>query len=62
MVSDGAILPWLLLTVFLHWPLGIWFWGNYRFRYQFLTLSVLDECFLNFFPVVSVFDLVFWPE
>lgn len=33
------MLPWLLLTVFVCWLLGFWVWGNYRFRFRFLSLS-----------------------
>ena len=25
MVSGGGILPWLLMIMYLHWPLTIWF-------------------------------------
>lgn len=27
--------------MFLHWPLRIWVWGNYRFKCQFLSLFLL---------------------
>lgn len=52
------MLPWLLLTVFLCWLLGFWVWGNYRFRFRFLSFPFLDGCF---FLQVSVSSLVFWP-
>lgn len=61
MGSDSVVLPWLLLTVFLHWCLGV---CGYRTKCQFLSRSLFNGFFapLFLFPLWSsgLCGLDFW--
>lgn len=53
--SDGNLLSWVWLIVFLNLCLCIWFGGYYRYRFEFCFFFVVWE----FCSMASVFSLIF---
>lgn len=47
--SNGVMLSWLLMVMFLQWHLGIWDLEDYSSRCWYLFLSLLGKCFVPWF-------------